>query len=157
MNRVLDQYADNPVIDEVVYWPPREIAQIVARRVGSNSVTLEVRFESGESHTTTFDGERTKLFPLWWSEALVVLRVMTNIELRDEAELEYECSNGARLTSEVQRRRDETIAEMMQHFGDTKDPQQCSTFLEQFGPNSIDLPDAVQEQMSHAMEVLNRC
>jgi hypothetical protein len=80
MNLALDHYADNPIIDELVFWPPKShrISRLRACSSMFRKPFIEVEFEDGEVFHRHFARES---FAGFWAEACVILDALTGIEL----------------------------------------------------------------------------
>ena len=83
MNHTLDQFTDNPIIDELVCWPPRKqaISSIRASAPMFRKPFVEITLNDGETSSVSFAREN---FAHYWSEARVVLETLTAIELISE-------------------------------------------------------------------------
>lgn len=83
MNHTLDQFTDNPIIDELVCWPPRTraINSIRASAPMFRKPFIEITLDDGETFSVSFVREN---FARYWAEACIILATLTAIELVSE-------------------------------------------------------------------------
>jgi len=134
VNSALDQYADNPIIDELVCWPPRaqKIISVRACNVLFRKPFIEVRLQDGEVFERHFPRHG---FAEDWAEAQVILATLTTIET--QADFRHAPHADAEsLTREALATRDDCIAESDKMFAEGMYAQ----FLMQYGEDCRDLP-----------------
>jgi hypothetical protein len=148
MNLLLDEYGDNPIIDELVFRPPKKqrIVSIRACCVLFRKPFIEVEMEDGEVFQRHFLHES---FPESWAEACVILETVTRIKLISEFRFD-EVEDRERLVAEVLARRDECIAESNLMF----DEGMYAQFLEQYGADCHDLPADAERRIAIARQHL---
>ncbi len=142
MNLTLDRYAENPIIDELVFWPPKQnsIQSVRACCVMFRKPFIEVEMEGGEIFQRHFARES---FASYWAEACVILETITSIKLISDFSFEP-ISDPEKLVREVLANRDECIEESNLMF----DEGMYEQFLMQYGEDCANLPrDAVQRIM----------
>jgi hypothetical protein len=149
MNLALDHLADNPVIDELVSWPPR--AQRIVRVRGCNALFrkpfIEVTLADGEVFQRHFPRQG---FAEDWAEARVILQTLTRIEVVSDFEHQPVADRDG-LVARVLACRDECIAEAGQMF----DAGMYAQFLQQFGEDCAALPEDVERRIAIARERLS--
>ena len=149
MNLALDRFAeDNPILDELVFWPPKPQAIRSIRACSSmfRKPFIEVELTDGEVFQRHFARDR---FAEDWAREMVVLETLTDIRLLDELKVPRP-RDADRLRREALEVRDECIAEcdLMYEQG------MYQQFLLQFGPNCRDLPATTRERIEHARAAL---
>ena len=148
MNLALDRFADNPIIDELVFWPPREqaIKRVRACSVLFRKPFIEVEMLGGEVFQRHFARDS---FAGFWAEALVILETLTSIELLSDFSFTPVADRDAlrRLALET---RDECIAESDLMYAQGMYAQ----FLMQYGEDCRNLPAATVEKIAHAREAI---
>ncbi len=148
MNLLLNEYTDNPVIDEVVYWPPKDVRKIVAKR---KPLGIEVEFSDNTKHFTPFKKAEVVTFLSWWREAQEILSMVTNIDLVDEISSESVDTYSEELAQTILKRREELINECITRLrGHENDEFTKSWFTEQFGFNFANLPKHIEEIVQNA-------
>jgi hypothetical protein len=140
MNLALDHYADNPIIDELVFWPPKShrISRLRACSSMFRKPFIEVEFEDGEVFHRHFARES---FAGFWAEACVILDALTGIELISDFDFKP-LAQSTQLKRQVLETRVECIAEsnLMYEQG------MYAPFLMQYGEDCKNLPaEAVQK------------
>jgi hypothetical protein len=149
MNLALDHLADNPVIDELVLWPPR--AQRIVRVRGCSALFrkpfIEVTLADGEVFQRHFPRQG---FAEDWAEACVILQTLTRIEVVSDFEHQPVADRDG-LVARVLACRDECIAEAGQMF----DAGMYTQFLQQFGEDCAGLPEDVERRIAIARERLS--
>ena len=148
MNLAMDQLADNPIIDELVEWPPRSepIQRIRACSVLFRKPFIEVSLANGEVFQRHF---QRPSFAESWAEARVILQTLTSIELVTE----FRCppvADQAALIQRVLDSRDEAIAEANLMF----EQGMYAQYLMQFGADCAGLPEEVQARLQQARQHL---
>ena len=134
MNSALDQYADNPIIDELVCWPPR-LQKILSVRAGDaifRKPFIEVRLQDGEVFQRHFPRAG---FAADWAEARVILAALTTIELCSDIDCQPP-ADAHRLAGEALATRADCIADSDRMFAEGLYAQ----FLMQYGEDCRDLP-----------------
>lgn len=140
MNLTLDRYAENPIIDELVYWPPKQnrIQSVRACCVMFRKPFIEISMEGGEVFQRHFARDS---FARYWAEASVILETITSIELISDFSFEP-VGDTKKLIQEVLTMRDECIRESNLMF----DEGMYQQFLLQYGEDCKNLPaDAIQK------------
>ena len=148
MNLALDQLADNPIIDELVTWPPRPraITSLRACSVLFRKPFIEFEYADGSTEQRHFPRED---FGQHWAEARVYLETLTSIQLVTE----FACpepANREALVAEAMTARDESITEAELMYAEGMYAQ----YLQQFGEDYRDLPAEVVEHLEHARAVV---
>lgn len=148
MNLVFDRYADNPIIDELVFWPPKtdRIKSVRACCVMFRKPFIEVKLEGGEIFQRHFGRES---FARYWAEACVILETITRIELISDFEFEP-ASDSEQLTQEILACRDECIVESNLMF----DQGMYAQFLMQYGEDCKNLPLETIQKIIQAKQQL---
>lgn len=148
MNATLDRFADNPIIDELVSWPPRSqpIERVRACNVLFRKPFIEVRMRGGEVFQRHFPRQD---FARYWAEARVILATLTAIELQSD----FDCEpphNAGQLAQTVLDTREQCIAESDSMFVEGLYEQ----YLMQFGKDYRDLPDETRQKLEQARRAL---
>ena len=148
MNHTLDQFTDNPIIDELVCWPPRAqaISSIRASAPMFRKPFIEVTLDDGETFSVSFVREN---FAHYWAEAKIILETLTAIELISEFRAaEY-------------RGREELVAEILEEKADSMvgaelmfNSGMYQQYLWQFGNDYKGLPDEVVGKLAAAQAKL---
>ena len=148
MNLALERYADNPIIDELVCWPPkpRRMNSIRAGNALFRKPFIEVEMEGGEIFQRQFTRDS---FPDSWAEACVILETMTNIKLISDFSF-APVADRAKLVADVLANRDECIEECNQMF----DEGMFEQFLMQYGEDCANLPEDTMQKIAHARQQL---
>lgn len=146
MNQVLDHYADNPIIDELVFRPPKreKIVSVRACSVMFRKPFIEVELEHGETFHRHFLRDS---FARFWAEACVVLETVTSIRLISEFDFEA-VAEREQMVREILACRDECIEEsnLMYEQG------MYAQFLNQYGEDCKNLPPTVIERIAYARQ-----
>jgi hypothetical protein len=149
MNLALDYLADNPIIDELVFWPPK--AQRMLRVRGCSAIFrkpfIEVTMAGGEVFQRHFPRQG---FAEYWAEACVILQTLTRIEIVSDFDHEPVADRES-LVARVLACRDECIAEAEQMF----DQGMYAQFLQQFGEDCTGLTQRLQQRIAIARERLS--
>ena len=150
MNLTLERYADNPVIDELVCWPPRKqrIKSIRACCVLFRKPFIEVEMEGGEIFQRHFARES---FARYWAEACVILETITRIQLISDFDFEP-IKDVDQLAQDVLANRDECIEESNQMFEEGMYEQ----FLTQYGEDCENLPLETVQKIARAKQHLEQ-
>ena len=148
MNAALDRFADNPIIDELVFWPPRSepIERVRACNVLFRKPFIEVRMQGGEVFQRHFPRQD---FARYWAEARVILATLTAIELQSD----FDCEpprNAEQLAQTALDTRDYCIAESDRMFAEGLYEQ----YLMQFGKDYRDLPAETRQKLEQARRAL---
>jgi hypothetical protein len=148
MNLALERYADNPIIDELVCWPPkaRRMNSIRAGNVLFRKPFIEVEMEGGEIFQRQFARDS---FPDYWAEACVILETMTDIKLISDFSF-APVADRAGLVADILANRDECIEECNQMF----DEGMYEQFLMQYGEDCANLPRDALQKIAHARQHL---
>lgn len=149
MNLALDRFADNPIIDELVRWPPRP-CRILRVRAGAAMFRppfIEIYYADGEIEQRRFARET---FADDWSRARVILETLTTIELVTDLTVAPP-RDAAALARAALEERDACIAEAGQMFEHGLYEQ----FLMQFGADCRDLPEATRARIDAARRALD--
>ena len=148
MNLTLDRYAENPIIDELVFWPPKQnrIQSVRACCVMFRKPFIEVSIEGGEVFQRHFGRES---FARYWAEASVILETITTIKLITEFSCEP-IDDPDKLEQEVLANRDECIDESNLMFAEGMYQQ----FLLQYGEDCKNLPAGTMQKITYAREQL---
>ena len=150
MNLTLDHYADNPIIDELVFWPPKP-QRIVSVRACSSMFRkpfIEVVIDNGEVFHRHFARDT---FAGFWAEAYVILDCLTTIELISDFDFKP-LAQSTQLKRQVLETRDECIAEsnLMYEQG------MYAPFLMQYGEDCKNLPSETLEKIAYAKDRLGQ-
>ena len=144
MNHTLDQFTDNPIIDELVCWPPRvqAISSIRASAPMFRKPFIEVTLEDGEVFSVSFIREN---FAHYWAEAKVILETLTAIELVSEFRVTNYPGSDA-LVAEILEEKADSLAgaELMFNNG------MYQQYLWQFGNDYKALPGEVVGKLAVA-------
>jgi len=144
MNHTLDQFTDNPIIDELVSWPPRAqpVSSVRASSPLFRKPFVEITLQEGETITRTFakDG-----FTEYWTEAKIILGILTSIELISDVKVS-EAMDVDGLIVRIHEERDESIIAAGLMF----DNGMYQQFLWQFGSDYKGLPDQVIQNIAVA-------
>ncbi len=148
MNHTLDQFTDNPIIDELVCWPPRAqaVSSIRASAPMFRKPFIEVTLHDGAVFSVSFAREN---FAHYWTEAKIILETLTAIELVSEFRTaEYQGRN--ELVAEVLEEKADSLAgaEMMFNNG------MYQQYLWQFGNDYKALPEEVLGKLALAKSQL---
>lgn len=149
MNLALEYFADNPIIDELVCWPPRaqRIRSLRACSVLFRKPFIEIEMQDGELIHRHFERQG---FAAHWAEASVILETITGIELK--AEFDYRpLADPEPLRRRVLEARAECIEEVEQMFAEGMYEQ----FLMQFGEDCKNLPAGISDKLAQARRALS--
>jgi len=144
MKLALEQLADNPIIDELVFLPAKSARMISVR-------ACSVMFRKPFIEVVMADGvvfQRHFLRPSFaehWAEACVILETLTGIELISDFRF-APVADRDELVTRVTDCRDECIAEANQMF----EQKMYAQFLLQFGENCVNLPAEVEQRITQA-------
>jgi len=148
MNLALESFADNPIIDELVSWPPRpqRIVSIRACNTLFRKPFIEVVLQDGETFHRHFE---RNAFSQHWAEACVILDAITSIDLISDFDFAPLAKPEA-LRQKVLQCRDECIEESTEMYREGMYEQ----FLMQFGPDCKNLPSDTIENINVARRQL---
>ena len=148
MNLALDHYADNPVIDEIVCWPPKaqKMKSIRACLPIFRKPFIEIEMEDGEIMVRHF---LKPSFDRHWAEAMVILETICDIELQSDFQFEP-YRDRETLAKKVLATRQECITESNLMY----DANMFEQFLYQYGEDCRGLPDEVEQRIVLAKESL---
>ena len=144
MNHTLDQFTDNPIIDELVSWPPRSqsICSVRASTPMFRQPFVEITLDDDETITRSFAKGG---FTEYWTEAKVILEALTPIKLISDVKVAESIDIDALLTR-IHEERDESITEAGFMF----DNEMYQQYLWQFGSDYKGLPDQVMQNIAVA-------
>ncbi len=144
MNLALDHLADNPIIDELVCWPPRtqRIKSVRACSAMFRKPFIEVECGDGEVFHRHFARDS---FADYWAEAWVILDTLTTIELISDFDFKP-VAEPEKLARQVLQTRDECIAESDLMF----EQGMYSQFLMQYGEDCKNLPAQALQRIAEA-------
>lgn len=147
MNLALEFFADNPIIDELVCWPPRaqKIKSLRAANVLFRQPFIEIEMQDGEMIQRQFPRDS---FASYWAEACVILDAITTIELKSEFEPPA-VADAAALVERVLETRSECIEESDQMY----DERMYEQYLMQFGLDCKNLPEETLARIERAREL----
>jgi hypothetical protein len=150
MNLALDQLADNPIIDELVFLPPKSARMLSVRAccVMFRKPFIEVVMADGEVFQRHFP---RPLFGEHWAEACVILETLTRIKLISDFNFNP-LADREELIGRVLTCRDECIAEANQMY----EQGFYGQFLSQFGEDCDQLPAEVEQRIAEARNQLAR-
>ncbi len=148
MNLALDQLADNPIIDELVQWPPRaqRMLSLRACNVMFRKPFIEARMADGELFQRHFPRPG---FADYWAEASIILATLTSIEIISDFSFKPVSDRDA-LVARVLACREECIGEAEQMF----DQGMYAQYLQQFGEDCRDLPAETEQRIAQARQHL---
>lgn len=148
MNLVLDQYADNPIVDELVFWPPKSYRIKSVRACSSmfRKPFIEVELEDGDSFHRHFARDS---FAQFWAEACVILGTLTGIELISDFSFKP-LAQSEKLEQRVLASRDECIEESNLMY----DQGMYAQFLMQYGEDCKNLPSDTLQRIAYAKDQL---
>jgi hypothetical protein len=150
MNLALDQLADNPIIDELVFRPPKSARMLSVRAscVMFRKPFIEVVMADGEVFQRHFPRPS---FSEHWAEACVILETLTRIELISDFNFKP-LADREELIGRVLTCRDECIAEANQMY----EQGFYGQFLSQFGEDCDQLPAEAEQRIAEARRQLAR-
>jgi hypothetical protein len=150
MNLALERHADNPIIDELVCWPPRpcRIESIRACCVLFRKPFIEIQMADGEVIHRHFSRQS---FARYWAEACVILELVTSIKLVSDFSFET-VSDREKLEREVLANREECIEESEQMYAEGMYQQ----FLMQYGEDCKNLSPESLQKLTHARQQLEQ-
>ena len=150
MNLALERYADNPIVDELVCWPPKskKMKSIRACNVLFRKPFIEVEMADREIYQRHFARDS---FAEFWAEACVILDTLTTIELRSDFDFKAVTEPG-KLVQTILADRAECIEECEQMVAEGMYEQ----FLMQFGEDCKNLPlDTLQKIEQARREIIS--
>ena len=144
MNLALEHYAENPIIDELVYLPHKtnRINSVRACASMFRRPFIEVEMASGEVHHRHFLRDS---FARDWAEAKVILDTLTDIELISEFSY-APLKDPDSLVREVLQTREDCIAEAELMFNN----EMYLQYLNQFGLECKNLPEETERNLAEA-------
>lgn len=148
MNLALDRFADNPIIDELVRWPPppQRILRVRAGAALFRPPFIEIHYANGDIEQRRF---ARATFAADWAEARVILETLTTIELVSDLAVAPP-RDAAGLARAALSAREACIAEAGQMY----EHGLYAQFLMQFGADCRDLPAATQARIDAARRAL---
>jgi hypothetical protein len=148
MKLALDELADNPIIDELSFWAPKD-QRIVSLRACSVMFRKPfIEFQQADGKLLQRHFERAS-FAEHWAEASVILATLTDIEIISDFNF-APVSDRQALVARVLACREECIAEADKMFEQGFYQQ----YLQQFGENCRDLPPHTRERIAEARRML---
>jgi hypothetical protein len=148
MKMALEELADNPIIDELVFLPvhSRRMVSIRACCVMFRKPFIEVTMSGGETIQRHFPRPS---FAESWAEACVILETLTSIKLISDFRFNP-VANREALVDRVLACRDECIVEADKMF----EQGMYALFLQQFGEDFDHLPPEVAQRIAKARQQL---
>ena len=148
MKLALEQLADNPIIDELVYLPlhSRRITSLRACSVMFRKPFIEVTLANGEVFQRHFPRPP---FAESWAEACVILDTLTDIQLISDFRFNP-IVDREELVARVLACRDECLADANQMY----EQGMYIQFLVQFGEDYANLPAEVMQRIEAAKKQL---
>ena len=148
MKLALEQLADNPIIDELVYLPSHSQRMISVRacNVLFRKPFIEVTMADGGAIQRHFPRPS---FAESWAEACVILETLTSIKLISDFRFNP-VADREELVDRVIACRDECIAEADKMF----EQGMYALFLQQFGEDFDHLPPEVAQRIAKARQQL---
>ena len=149
MNLALEEYTDNPIIDELVCWPPKphKMKSIRACCPIFRKPFIEIEMGDAEPVIRHFPRES---FAQYWAEAMVILDTLSEIELLSDFRFES-YQDWQALAEKVLATRQECIVQSNLMF----DSGMFEAFLHQYGEDCKNLPDEVKQRIAVARKSLN--
>lgn len=148
MNLALDEFADNPIIDELLVRPPRQQRMLSVRACSAmfRKPFVEVQMADGEVFQRHFP---RPAFAGHWAEASVILQTLTRTEIISDFSF-TPVADRDQLVRRVLACRDECIAEADRMF----EQGMYAQYLQQFGADCRDLPEACERRIAQARKAL---
>lgn len=159
MNSVLEEFAHNPIIDEIVYWPPRRKRLLRIERDIPASGNCRVTLKFDDKSTEIVEIKRGG-FELHWNEAIAVITALLKIEgdLRPLSKAEIDSLEADRQEIEA-RKRDQISKDVfrlkqqaLQYAKELFDAGEYDLFLQQFGPDTSDLSPVFEKRIAIAIK-----
>lgn len=144
MNHTLDQFTDNPIIDELVSWPPRSqsISSLRASTPIFRQPFIEITLDNNETITRSFSNGG---FTEYWTEAKIILETLTPIDLISDVKVS-ETIDADELIAWVLKEREDSVIEAGFMF----DNGVYQQYLWQFGSDYKGLPEQVMKNIAVA-------
>lgn len=144
MNHTLDQFTDNPIIDELVSWPPRSqsISSLRASTPIFRQPFIEITLANNETITRSFSNGG---FTEYWTEAKIILETLTPIDLISDVKVS-ETIDADELIAWVLKEREDSVIEAGFMF----DNGVYQQYLWQFGSDYKGLPEQVMKNIAVA-------
>ena len=148
MKLALDELGDNPIIDELSFWAPKEqrIVSLRACCVMFRRPFIELQLADGKLVQRHFE---RAAFAEHWAEASVILETLTDIEIVSDFRFTPVRDRQA-LVTRVLACREECIAEADKMF----EQGFYGQYLYQFGENCRDLPADTRARIAEARQKL---
>ena len=149
MNSALDEFADNPIIEELNFLRGH-IKKIKSLRASSTlwrGSFVEINHDGGKLQHLKYEREG---FIRDWAEASVILQTLTDIECKAEFDFKPP-SNKVELIEKALQTRKKCIEECQTMF----DSKLYQVYLNQFGDNCKGLPAETQANIKTARQALN--
>ena len=149
MNSTLDEFADNPIIEELNFLRShfKNIKSLRASSTLWRKAFIEIDHDGGKVDHLKFEREG---FIRDWAEASVILQTLTDIKCTAEFDFKPP-ANKVALIEKVLQTRDKCIEECQTMF----DSELYQVYLNQFGHNCKGLPAATQANVETARQALN--
>jgi hypothetical protein len=148
MKLALDELADNPILDELLFWMPKD-QRIVSLRACSVLFRRPfIEFQQADGKMVQRHFERAS-FAGHWAEALVILETLTDIEIVSDFAF-TPVSNRQELVDRALACRERCIAEADKMF----EQGFYGQYLYQFGENCRELPAQTRKRIAEARQKL---
>jgi len=148
MKLALDELADNPIIDELMFWLPKDQPTVSLRACNVLFRRPFIEYQQADGKMVQRHFERAS-FAEYWAEALVILETLTNIEIVSDFAF-TPVSNRQELEERALACREECIAEADKMF----EQGFYGQYLYQFGENCRDLPADTRARIAEARQKL---
>ena len=157
MNSVLEKFAHNFIIDEIVYWPPNHKAIISIEAIVPDIGKCIAKLNYNDGSSFDIDIERG-CFEETWNEACAVLQSVTNIShglrrLTPDEIMSLEKDRQEYVGYEIERisqKADRIEKEKINYAIELFESEMYEMFLEQFGYNCSDLPAPILKRIEIA-------
>jgi len=149
MNSALDEFADNPIIEELNFLRShfKKIKSLRASNTLWRKAFIEINHDGGKIDHLRFEREN---FNRDWAEASVILQTLTDIKCTAEFDFNPPADKNA-LIEKVLQTRDKCIEECQTMF----DSGFYQVYLNQFGYNCKNLPSAAKANLDEARLKMN--
>ena len=157
MNAALEKFAHNFIIDEIVYWPPREKRLVRIEREIPKAGTCRVILKFDDKSDEQIEIERG-CFEEHWNEAIAVFTALLDLDgdLSPLTDSEIQSLERARQDFVTKRREQisrDALRIKQQALRDAKglfDAGEYNQFLQQIGPDHKDMPRDIEKRISIA-------
>jgi hypothetical protein len=149
MNSALDEFADNPIIEELNFLRThfKKIKSLRASSTLWRKAFIEIDHDGGKVDHLKFEREG---FIRDWAEATVILQTLTDIKCMAEFDYKPPADKDA-LVDKVLQARDKCIEECQTMF----DSGLYQVYFNQFGYNCKDLPSEAKANLDEARQKIN--